>query len=117
MANRIESSIDARGKGIAVVHLAGRLDFTSAATVKRDFVDAVAAGSRRLVVDLGDVSFIDSSGLSALVSGLRTTRQAGGDLRVAAAGEQPLALFSLTSLDQVFKLYSTVEEGLHGYDD
>jgi anti-sigma B factor antagonist len=103
--------------GLAVVHLSGRLDFTAAANTKQVFTDAVADGSRHLVVDLTNVGFIDSSGLSALVSGLRTTRQAGGDLRIAAAGPQAMTLFSLTSLDQVFRLYPTVEEGIRGFDE
>ncbi len=116
MPNRIESSIDARGSDLAIMHLSGRLDFTSAAEVKQAFAEAVANGYRRIVVNLGNVSFIDSSGLSALVSGLRTAREAGGDVRVAAAGQQPSTLFSLTSLDQVFQLYPTVEDGVNGYE-
>lgn len=115
MNSRVECTFDAREDGMSVVRLCGRLDFVSAADVKRAFADAVGQGNRRLVVDLSGITFIDSSGLSSLVSGLRTTRQAGGDLRIAAAGTQPSALFSLTSLDQVFRLYPTIEEALDGY--
>ena len=115
MASKMDYSVDKPGGELGVAHLSGRLDIGSAAEMKKAFAEAVAAGSRRLVVDLGLVSFIDSSGLSALVSGLRAARQAGGDLRIAAAGEQPSALFSLTSLDQVFRLYPTVEAAVDGY--
>src|SRR5205809_5297005 len=49
---------------------------------------AVEDGNRQLVVDLDQVNFIDSSGLGALISGLKSARQAGGDLRIANPSEQ-----------------------------
>ncbi len=116
MVSRLGLTIEPRGGGVAVARLSGRLDFGVASEAKRAFADAVSGGNRRLVVDLSGVDFVDSSGLSSLVSGLRVARQAGGDLRIGAAGEQPSALFSLTSLDQVFRLYPTVEEAIGGYN-
>lgn len=115
MATTLTSTIEDQGNGTSVVQLGGRLDITSAAEAKRLFAESVQAGSPRLVVDLAGITFIDSSGLSALVSGLRSCRQAGGDLRIAAAGAQPTAVFALTSLDQVFRLYPTVAEALDGF--
>lgn len=115
MANSMTSSVEAHDGLISVVHLSGRLDITSAAEAKRIFAETVQNGTPRLVVDLENITFIDSSGLSALVSGLRTCRQAGGDLRIAAAGDQPKAVMALTSLDQVFQLCSTVREALNGF--
>jgi anti-sigma B factor antagonist len=115
MTDGSTSTVELLDGGIGVVHLAGRLDITSAASAKQVFASVVADGNPRLVVDLAGVSFIDSSGLSALVSGLRSARQAGGDLRIAAAGSQPVTLFSLTSLDQVFRLYPTVEAATDAY--
>ncbi|HEV2529561.1 MAG TPA: STAS domain-containing protein [Thermomicrobiales bacterium] len=115
MATRIGIETEQPSDGISLVRLSGRLDISSAAEVKQAFAGVVADHRNRIVVDLAGVTFIDSSGLSTLVSGLRTARQAGGDLRLAAAGAQPVALFSLTSLDQVFRLYPTVEEALDGY--
>ena len=115
MRSRLDFTIEPHGGGVAVAPPSGRLDFSAAGEVKRAFADAVSGGNQRLVVDLSGVDFVDSSGLSSLVSGLRVARQAGGDLRIAAAGEQPSALFSLTSLDQIFRLYPTVDEALDGY--
>jgi anti-sigma B factor antagonist len=115
VATRIEITTERPDDGISLLRLAGRLDIGSAADVKQAFAGSVADHRARVVVDLAGVTFIDSTGLSTLVSGLRTTRQAGGDLRLAGAGPQPVALFSLTSLDQVFRLYPTVEEALGGY--
>lgn len=116
MTTALTSSVENRDDATSVVHLGGRLDITSAAEAKRLFAETVQGGTSRLVVDLEGITFIDSSGLSALVSGLRLCRQAGGDLRIAAAGEQPKAVFTLTSLDQVFRLYPTVGEAIDGFE-
>lgn len=115
MANTLTSLVEQHDSAVSVVHLGGRLDITSAAEAKRLFAETVEGGISRLVVDLADITFIDSSGLSALVSGLRTSRQAGGDLRIAAAGDQPTAVLALTTLDKVFRLYPTVGEALDGF--
>jgi anti-sigma B factor antagonist len=99
----------------AVVHLSGRLDLLSAAEVKRQLAETVSAGHARLVIDLGGVSFIDSSGLGALIGGLKAARVAGGDLRIANPNEQAKVILSLTTLDRVLKAYGSVEEALTGY--
>lgn len=107
--------MEPRGNGVAVAHFAGRLDFGASADARTCFADAVAGGHPKLVVDLGDVQFIDSAGLGALISGMRVSRQAGGDLRIARANEQATTLLSLTSLDQVLTTYASVEEAIDGF--
>ena len=97
---------------VAVVIPEGRLDLASASEFKQALNDAVNAGDRILVVDLSKVPFVDSSGLGALISGMKATRLAGGDLRIAQVGEQARLILELTTLDKVMKLYSTVEEAI-----
>ena len=111
----MKTSIDLRPDGVAVVRLDGRLDFLSAGDARKQFADAVDKGSRRVVVDLAKVTFIDSSGLGSLVGGLKTARQAGGDLRVASPSAQAKSLLKLTSLDQVFRAHPTVEDALTAF--
>ncbi|CAA9215691.1 MAG: hypothetical protein AVDCRST_MAG77-183 [uncultured Chloroflexi bacterium] len=103
------------GAGIAVVSLCGRLDLLSAAAVKQRLATEVAAGHKKLIVDLGDVAFIDSSGLGALISGLKAARQAGGDLRIARPCDQARLVMKLTTLDRVLRPYLTVDEAIAGY--
>ena len=111
----MEVTVESRDGGIAVVRSVGRLDLLSAADVKQRLTDAVAAGRRRLVVDLGGIEFIDSSGLGALIGGLKAARLAGGDLRIARPSEQARTILELTTLDRVLRPYATVEEALAGY--
>lgn len=98
-----------------MVKLDGRLDLLAAMDVKQRLSDSVKDGSRHLVVDLGEVSFLDSSGLGALISGLKAARLAGGDLRIACAGAQPRLVLELTTLDRVLHPYPTVEQAMVGF--
>lgn len=88
----------------------GKFNMVSAGPFKARIDDLVASGKPRLVVDLHAVDFIDSSGLGALIGGLKSSRQQGGDLRIAAPGEQVRAVLKLTNLDRILSPYPTVEE-------
>jgi len=111
----MELTMVAGPNGVAVVQPVGRLDLLSASELRQTLIDAVAAGKHRLVVDLAGVPFVDSSGLAALISGLKAARLAGGDLRIARPGQQARTVFELTRLDRVLPGYSSVEEAAAGY--
>lgn len=96
--------------GIEVVHLNGDLDYQNAQELKKQLTDLVAAGHSRLVIDLAAVSSIDSSGLGALVGGLKAARSAGGGLQLAAPNDQVRRVLALTTLDRILKSHLTVEE-------
>lgn len=83
----------------------GRLDAVTAPQLKTRLKGLVAEGHRQLVVDLVGVSFIDSSGLSALVSGFKAARELGGTLKLAGLNEQTRTAFQLSRLDRVFEFY------------
>jgi anti-sigma B factor antagonist len=102
--------MERKGQGTALVRLSGRLDAAAAPRVLAHLKDAVAEGQSRLAVDLSDVSFIDSTGLGTLVSGLKTARKAEGDLRLVAPSPQAQRLLRLTTLDRVFFTSGTLDE-------
>lgn len=93
----------------------GKFNLVEAPPLKARVDDLVAAGQARLVVDLHAVDFIDSSGLGALVGGLKVARQQGGDLRIATPGDQVRAVLKLTNLDRILAPYATVEEAIHDW--
>lgn len=111
----MEVTIDTRQDGNTIVQPNGRLDLVSAATFRQRLTQTIAEGHRRLVIDLAAVSFVDSSGLGALIGGLKAARLAGGDLRIARPGEQARVILELTTLDRVLRPYSSIEEALAGY--
>jgi anti-sigma B factor antagonist len=98
----------------AVIRLRGRLTMVNAAALRSTVTDALEAGRTRIVLDLSDCEFIDSSGLGAVIGGLKTARQAGGDLRIAALTAQVSTVLQLTNLDRVLRPYDSVAGALHG---
>lgn len=97
------------GEGVAVLKLQGKLNMVSAPRLREEVHAAVAAGNSRVAIDLTEVDFIDSSGLGALINGLKATRQAGGDLRIVAPTEQVRLVLELTNIDRVLKAYENAE--------
>lgn len=96
--------------GVVVIRPEGRLNMVAAPGLRQQLHSLVQAGNSRLVVDLSGVETIDSSGLGALISGLKAARQSGGDLRIAAPGEQAMAVLELTNLNRVLKSYESADD-------
>ena len=95
-----------------MVRPVGRLDLVAAPELREIVAKSVADGITKVVVDLHEVDFLDSSGLGALVTGLKTTRQAGGNLRIARAPEQALIVLDLTMMQQILHPFVSVEEAI-----
>jgi anti-sigma B factor antagonist len=96
----------------SVISLDGTLNARSADQVKDAFREVAGEGVRRVVLDLGNVPFIDSSGLAALVSGLKTLNEKDGSLKLAALQSQADLLFKLTMFDKVFEIYPDADAAL-----
>ena len=92
-----------------VLELAGDIDIESARELRAHIVERLADSSPRVVVDLTDVAFMDSSGLGALVGGWQLTRE-GGEFRIAGASPVVQRVLTITGMEQVFQLYPTVED-------
>jgi anti-sigma B factor antagonist len=103
----IEKSADGK---MAVIRPAGRLNMVIAPTMRSLIESTVSGGQSRIVVDLGQTAFVDSSGLGALIAGLKVARQAGGDLRLAGVSEQVMTVLRLTNLDRVLRAHDTVSD-------
>jgi anti-sigma B factor antagonist len=99
---------------VGVLALEGRLNLVSAPSL-RTAVEETVAETPHVVVDLSAVTFMDSSGLGALIAGLKRARQAQGDLRIAGANEQVLTVLRLTNLDKVLKPQESVEAACRGW--
>ncbi len=90
---------------VEVLKLDGRLDASSAKDIK-EMVGSLSRKNRvKLVIDMGGVAFIDSSGLGSLVSSLRTVNKLGGDIKISALQDQVRAIFELTRLHRIFGIY------------
>ncbi|MGF1492813.1 MAG: STAS domain-containing protein [Microcoleaceae cyanobacterium] len=83
----------------------GLLDGTKATSFRQEINKLVEDGAKTILIDFKDVSFMDSSGLGALVLALKSVRAAGGKLAVCSINEQIKILFELTSMDRVFPIF------------
>ena len=95
-----------------VLEVAGEVDVYTAPALRDRIADLLDGGRQRLVVDLGGVEFLDSTGLGVLVAGLNRAREVGGTLSLVCPQERVLKLFRITGLDEVFAVHSTVDEAL-----
>jgi anti-sigma B factor antagonist len=100
--------------GWQVLRLAGEVDVATAPRLRDRLVQLVTDGPPRVVVDLSGLSFIDSMGLGALVSGLKRARAHDGDLRLAGPTDHVAKVLSITRLDQAFVVGESVEAALAG---
>lgn len=78
---------------------------------KHQLLDYISSGNRAIVLDLQAVSFIDSSGLGALVSSLKAMGREG-DLVLCGTGGTVVSMFKLTRMDKVFRMFGTTDEAI-----
>lgn len=110
----IEFDTHTRADGVGVVVPRGRLTMASARQMREILLGLVSDGTTRVVVDMTETTFLDSSGLGALIAGLKSARQAGGDLRIVGPTPAVTTVFELTNLDKVLRPRDSVEEA---FDD
>jgi anti-anti-sigma factor len=109
------TSIDVReADGGVVLVPSGRLTVVTAPQLRTAVAERIAAGDRLVVVDLSGTEFVDSSGLGALISCLKSARQAGGDLRIVAPTEQVSMVLKMTNLDRILQPRASVADALQG---
>jgi anti-sigma B factor antagonist len=99
-------------RGIAIVAAAGELDATSGPDLEQTLGRLLADGKRSVLVSLGEIGFIDSTGLATLVKALKRVRSAGGKLALAALQPAVRRVFTLTRLDKAFVILADEAEGV-----
>ncbi|EKD09965.1 anti-sigma-factor antagonist [Arthrospira platensis C1] len=88
---------------VQILQPQGILDGTKASQFRQDISRLVEKGAKTILIDFQDVTFMDSSGLGALVLALKTVRAADSKLVICSINEQIRILFELTSMDRVFQ--------------
>lgn len=93
-----------------LVHVSGEVDVYTAPRLKAALTESVDRGCNLIIVDMGNVGFIDSSGLGVLVGALRRVKEARGELRLVCSRDNVVKIFRITGLDKVFPMFSSVAE-------
>jgi anti-sigma B factor antagonist len=97
--------------GWTVLRPAGQIDAATAGRLRAELEQATSADAR-VIVDLGAVDFLDSTGLGVLIGGLRRARVNGGALRVVCTERKMLELFRVTGLTDVLDVHQSCAEAL-----
>jgi anti-anti-sigma factor len=90
-----------RTENETVIHLHGDIDLFNAGELRTCLQDVTDGGENRVVIDLADLDFIDSSGLGAMVGGMRRLRRRGGDVVLRSPRASTVRLLDVTGLSQV----------------
>lgn len=103
-------------KGVSVIELNGNvMGGPDATELNEELHKLVQIGKTKVVVDLGDVKFMNSSGLGMLIRALTTMRNAGGDMKLARASEKIESLLIVTKLITVFDHHETVAKAVDAF--
>jgi anti-sigma B factor antagonist len=97
--------------GCIVIALDGEIDLETAPAVRKALLDHLKKG-KNLLIDLAQVSYIDSSGIASLVEGLQMARKQGHDLALVAVSQRAHRVLELARLDKVFTLHADIASAL-----
>src|SRR3954464_1361633 len=103
---------EAPGDGIFVIAVEGEADMTTAVKFNESFFSAVRSGIRRVVADLTEVSFIDTTMLNALVVGHRRMVRDQGSFAVVCSGPRVARVLEITGLGQILDVFRSREDAL-----
>ncbi len=108
-----EAGCDIRQQGsTSIVTISGEIDMSRSPSIHQQLVEALQARPARLIFDLTNVGYMDSSGVGVLVDALRRMRLHGGRLALVAVAPRVLSVLQITKLDQFFEMYATLQEAL-----
>jgi len=103
-------------KGVMIIELTGNVMGGPDATALNDQIHKLIDDKKkRIVIDLSDVKFINSSGLAMLIGGLNTMRKSGGEMKLPRASEKIETLLEMTKLNTVFDIHKTVNEAVTAF--
>ena len=95
-----------------VIPLDGEIDLHISPRITTTLNAALKTKPRNLVIDMGNVSYIDSSGLAVLIEAMQKVEKYGGKFALAALQENVKPIFEIARLDQVFRIYPDVDSAL-----
>ena len=96
-----------------VIKLGGEVDLYTAPEFKERMVQVIEDGKKRVVVDLSEATFIDSTTLGVLVGGIKRLRPSGGSLALVCTDQNIRKIFEITGLDRVFPIHDSREAALN----
>ncbi len=104
--------------GAVILELSGKIMGGPDASLLNDKLhELIDAGQKRVIADLSQVEWVNSSGLGILIGGLITMRNNGGSLKLARVTDKILNLIKITKLKSVFETFDTIEKAAESFDN
>jgi anti-sigma B factor antagonist len=101
---------------VTVIDAAGRITLGDGASAFRDIIrDLASKGDKKLLLNLSEVSYIDSSGIGELVSGFTTVTNHGGSLKLIGLSKRVKDLLQITKLYTVFEVFEDEAEAVRSF--
>ena len=107
--------IESAREGVAVLTLKGRLTLGESNLVRERVTKLSAAGQHNIVIDLGNVDYIDSTGLGILVICFTSLKKQGGGLKLVNPNKRNIELLLLTKLHTVFEVFNEVQDAVNSF--
>jgi len=98
--------------GTMVLDVAGEIDVYTAPQFKEAVNTVIAAGQKHLIIDMGDVTYMDSSGFGALLSATRRLRPEGGTINLVKCNASIDRILRITRLNTVFATYDSLDDAI-----
>ena len=103
-------------EGVSVLDLSGKIVLGEGdVQIKERIRDLLSDGQRKILLNLGDVSYIDSAGLGALISSYATAKREGGQLKLVNLTKRVQDLLAITKLITVFDTFDNEKEAVESY--
>ena len=102
-------------EGVTVVTCQGRIVFGEEATELRETLKKLLASTRKLLLNLSGVNYIDSGGLGTLVGVYSSARSSGADIKLTGLGPRLRDVLAITKLSTVFEVYDTEAQALAAF--
>ena len=108
-----EVQVEDAGKDLAILVVGGEVDFEVSPQLKARMMRTIKAGRRRLVLDLSDVTFIDSTAIGVIAGAVEKLDEAGGgSLAIVCTHDKVMQIFEITGLDSVITVHPSRQEAL-----
>jgi anti-anti-sigma factor len=96
----------------AVAAVSGKLDMVTAAEFQKALGEVIASGAKRVVLDLGELSYVSSAGIGAVMTLARELRTRGGELRLSNLRDNVAKIFDVCGIAKVVPVHGSVAEAL-----
>ncbi len=99
---------------IAILAIDGEIDIYTSSDLKDALIQQIDSGAKHIIMDLENVTYIDSSGIGVFISTLATLKKLGGKICIIKITASVKKVFELTKLTNFFKIYKDEEEAIAG---